>query len=125
MRFSNRLASFVCIVSAAGILAGCKGDNKQATPTTASDRATIELKNFAFVPSDPRFQAGKAIELDLRSLDIEHTFTVPDLNINWTVGGGRTRKETFIFARSGKFKLLCAVPGHEGAGMVGTVTVVD
>ncbi len=123
-----KLRKHVCVISvalAAGIVAGCSGSSDNSTPTTTSDYATIQLKNFAFVPREPRFQVGKALRLDLKSLDIEHTFTVPDLNINWSVEGGKTRKETLTFAKPGKFNLVCAIPGHEGAGMVGTVTVVE
>jgi len=60
----------------------------------------------------------------LSSADDVHTFTVKDLDINWTVRESEEPNvQTYTFDRAGTFQLICAIPGHQGFGMVGTIAV--
>ena len=70
------------------------------------------------------FSVGETVEFHLSAKDGVHTFTVKDLDINWVVSNQPDPQvQTFTFDRAGTFKLICAIPGHEGSGMVGTVEV--
>ena len=80
------------------------------------------LRNFAFEPKRIAFSVGETVEFTLVSDDIAHTFTVKDLSIDWEVSTV-PQTQTFTFESAGTFKLICAIPGHEGSGMVGTVEV--
>ena len=68
------------------------------------------------------FDVGQTVEFTLVSRDIPHTFTVRDLGIDWEVSK-EPQTQTFTFDEAGTFTLICAVPGHRGSGMVGTVEV--
>ena len=68
------------------------------------------------------FDVGQTVEFTLVSRDIPHTFTVRDLGIDWEVSR-EPRTQSFTFEEAGTFTLICAVPGHRGSGMVGTVEV--
>ncbi len=84
------------------------------------------MRNYVFEPGALRFEVGDAVEFRLLSVDEAHTFTVNDLGINWIVPKEEApQAQTFTFDRAGTFKLICIIPGHEGSGMVGTITVVE
>ena len=101
----------------------CGGDDATA-PVGPGDGGAIEVvhDNFTFEPDRMVFDVGETVEFTLVSHDIPHTFTVRDLGIDWEVSK-EPQTQTFTFGEAGTFKLICAVPGHEGSGMVGTVEV--
>lgn len=51
-----------------------------------------------------------------------HTFTVPDLGVDLRVPVGATGTATFL-AGPGRYEFVCAIPGHERAGMTGVLLV--
>ena len=51
-----------------------------------------------------------------------HTFTVDQLGLNLAVPGNSARRITFK-AAPGMYHFYCAIPGHAGIGMQGTLTV--
>ena len=51
-----------------------------------------------------------------------HTFVIEALGIKIEMAAGET-KEVVINAPAGTYEYICDVPGHEEAGMVGTLTV--
>ena len=105
-------------------MGACGGYAAPAAPAEAGDDGAIEVvhDNFTFEPRRMAFEVGETVEFTLVSNDIPHTFTVKDLGIDWEVSK-EPQVQTFTFERAGTFKLICAVPGHEGSGMVGTVEV--
>ena len=104
-------------------LAACGGGD-DSTPVTVGGDGALEVihQNLSFEPRDMAFDVGQTVEFTLVSKDIPHTFTVKDLGIDWEVSK-EPQVQTFTFEEAGTFKLICAVPGHEGSGMVGTVEV--
>jgi heme/copper-type cytochrome/quinol oxidase subunit 2 len=91
-----------------------------------SVNGTVEmnLKNCAFEPERLLFELQETVELRLTSEDDVHTFTVQPLGINGVVPGEAvSQSQTFSFEQAGTFKLICAVPCHEGFGMTGTIEV--
>ena len=51
-----------------------------------------------------------------------HTFTIDELGLDLRVPNGGTRRVDLDLA-PGTYRFVCAIPGHEQAGMVGTLTV--
>jgi plastocyanin len=51
-----------------------------------------------------------------------HTFTVDELGVDLRVPMGAERSVTFN-AEPGTYRFYCAIPGHETAGMHGTLTI--
>lgn len=88
--------------------------------------ATIDMDNVAFTPR--RIQglpASAPFHLDARNGDLFwHTFTVPDLDVDVAVPTGATRSVR-IEGPPGTYRFVCAIPGHEQAGMEGTITIGD
>ena len=115
------LAGIALLGSALG---ACGSDDAPAAPVGAGDDGAIEVvhDNFAFEPKHIAVDVGQTVEFTLVSNDIPHTFTVKGLGIDWEVSK-EPQTQTFTFEEAGTFKLICAVPGHEGSGMVGTVEV--
>lgn len=105
-----------------GLLTACNGPSAP-TATPVPGAIGIELRNFSFTPKDLKVTAGDPVNLSLKSMDIDHTFTVKELGIDWQVNAGAIAPQTYAFAKPGTFRVICAIAGHEGAGMVGTVTV--
>ncbi len=119
-----------CILTGAVIalsfLAGCES-GPTPTPATAIDGVLdVEMRNYLYEPEALQFETGETVEFRLLSVDESHTFTVRDLGINWVVPKEEEpQAQTFTFDRAGTFRLVCIIPGHEGSGMVGTITVVE
>lgn len=126
MVLSNRTIGLLVAVLAVGLVAaGCGGGGAAPSggETGGGQQLTVELSSFAFEPSQITLQQGREVKVTLVSKDIEHTFTVPDLGIDFPVGAGGTKTVSFTPQQTGTFKLLCIIPGHTEAGMVGSVTV--
>ena len=113
------------------VVAACGGGD-DATATPAAPTATaggditqigVELSSFKFEPGQFEFSVGETVEFDLDATDINHDFTVRDLDIKWVLSRGEQNTERFTFNEAGTFRLICTVPGHEGAGMVGEIVV--
>ena len=45
------------------------------------------------------------------------------MGISWAVSKDSPEVQSFTFEEPGTFRLVCAIPGHEGLGMTGTVEV--
>jgi plastocyanin len=109
------------------IVQACDGGAKAGSePVRPSVNGTLEmnLKNYAFEPKRLLFELGETVEFRLTSEDDVHTFTVQPLGINGVVPGEAvSQSQTFSFEQAGTFKLICAVPSHEGFGMTGTIEV--
>lgn len=79
------------------------------------------LGPFEFAPADFSFSAGDVANFTFVAESQLHTFTVDDLDIDVTVGGGETVEFSFTFDKPGTYELVC-IP-HRVLGMVGTITV--
>lgn len=115
-------------VSSAALLAlafaACNSGTGAPTPATpAAGSIAVELRNFAFTPKDLRVKVGEPLTFTLKSTDIDHTFTARDVNIDWMMKVGFSTTKTHTFTKTGTYRVICTIPGHEGAGMTGTIVV--
>lgn len=94
-------------------------------PTPGSDerRVQIKLRNFEFQPDPIKVEVGEVVGFELSSADIRHTFTVTSAEIDVEVHPGRPFLQRATFGERGEFVIICTVPGHAKAGMVGTLIV--
>ena len=129
-RFPRRLLVPLAALAAALVLTACSGESATPTPPRptvppggAITRIYVEMTSFDFIPEDLEFSVGETVEFDLFSKDIEHDFTVEALDIHWSVDGGERATEQFTFDRVGTYRLICTVPAHEAAGMIGEIVV--
>lgn len=111
------------LAAAVLLAAGCGGGGAAPGGEPSGKEITVQLRSFEFEPSSFTLEQGQPVSLKLVSEDIEHTYTVEALGVDYRVGPGETRTVTFTPEQSGTFELICTIPGHAEAGMVGTVAV--
>lgn len=102
----------------------------------------MEMDNFSFSPSQFTVPAGTEITVNVTNQgSVVHDFIImkPNIrvgtefgdddipNIYWKVEMQPGASQTFGFTspeQVGEYEILCGIPGHVQAGMVGTMTVV-
>lgn len=110
-RWPEALGLFALALAAAGCGAGAPG-------------IAVVMTEFAFDPQQINVRAGQRTTITLQNKGTaEHNFAVSQLNVaSPPVAAGQTATVE-IAAPPGNYRLVCTVPGHEEAGMVGQVTV--
>ncbi|MEA2527190.1 MAG: Copper binding protein plastocyanin/azurin family [Thermomicrobiales bacterium] len=102
-----------------------------ATPAAAAAETTIKLVDIAFAPAEVTIPANTDVTVHLPNLgSAPHNFSitdknnpgVPNLGIDIDVAPGQSTAIT-INAPPGDYYFFCDVPGHEPAGMFGTLHV--
>ena len=116
---------FAPLMVATVLAACCGGESGPPTPTLTGSGKTVpvELRSFEFVPEEFTFNVADVVEFQLDSKDIEHTFTVEALDIDWFIRAGGSGTKKFTFNTPGEFRLICTVLGHLEAGMEGIIRV--
>jgi uncharacterized cupredoxin-like copper-binding protein len=90
------------------------------TPTRT---ALLNVKDAKFVGSIEA-TSGEALGLFITNQDaFEHAFDIDALNIHVRLPAKGTAAVVVKSNRAGALEYYCGVPGHEGAGMVGELTV--
>ena len=77
---------------------------------SSAARFTIEARdNLTFTPDTITVKPGQTVELTLvNNGRLEHTFTVPDLNIEVILSAGETNKVTFMAPQAGEYRFFSA-----------------
>ncbi len=102
------------------------GDGAVVSPAASSATLTISASEWRFDPSSLRVRAGESLTLTVSNAGTQlHTFTVPKLRVDsGPLELGATRELTFTApTERGSYKVLCTFPGHEEAGMIGSLVV--
>jgi nitrite reductase (NO-forming) len=95
-------------------------------PATLSTNVSITASEFKFSPSSIQVPLGQKITFSLNNTGaVEHDFTVQAAPFTLQAKAGQTATGEFTFDKPGTFDFLCSIPGHNEAGMRGTLTVVD
>ena len=119
-------------------------------PAEPATELTVEMKDFAYDPSSLTISAGQPVTLTLKNTgNIEHDFVIEEIDVTTKViqdsgsdahhahgeeknydlhasaGVGDTTVLEFTALQPGTYKVFCSVEGHEAAGMVGELTVLD
>jgi uncharacterized cupredoxin-like copper-binding protein len=139
------LKKIIWILSAVMLLAACASQ-----PSQPSSKLTVEMTDFAYSPSSVTIPAGQPVTLTVNNTgNIEHDFVVEKIDVATTViedngsnahhaHGAEQNFDLHVSARPGEasvveltvaepgtYKIFCSVEGHEEAGMIGELTVVD
>lgn len=115
-----------------------------ASPTATTDGGgaggpiAVEMIDIAYSETAITARAGEEITLEFDNTGaLEHTFTIDDIEAegipeeyssdSWDIDvflqAGQTATLTFTPSEAGEYEFYCTIPGHEEAGMVGTLTV--
>ena len=125
----RRLPAVAALLSLALLAGACGGEDPSATWRSADVApgealsVEVELRNYAFTPRKFEIRQGETIEFVLDSIDILHSFTVEELDIDWHLNQNDELTERFTFDQPGEYRLVCVIPGHEVLGMRGTIVV--
>lgn len=117
MRFALGWVPLAAALLGAALLAGCGGG---AAPT----EIRVEAAEFSYEPSTITVPANRPARVTVVNTgSLEHTFTVADLGVDQPLPVGETVTIEFTPTKAGAFELVCTVPGHREAGMIGTLMV--
>lgn len=113
----------VLFLGACGGGGGGSADQPVSDPSRPPD-FLVKAKEFRFDPADLNIDAGRPVVVAVENIgSIPHDLTVKDGGFKVTVAKGATHRKTLTVAEAGTYKLYCSLPGHESAGMRGTLTV--
>ena len=91
-------------------------------PPPAGDAVTVSGHEFMFDPTTVTIASGGTVTFT-NTGTIEHNFTVKeDDSIVASAAAGASASVT-VDLEPGTYTFVCSVPGHEQAGMTGTLTV--
>jgi uncharacterized cupredoxin-like copper-binding protein len=119
------------IVLAAGalLLAACGGGGDEGgggeTGGGGEEATTLTLTatEFAFDPATLSAPADEEVTIEVENAGtIEHDFTIDEANLRIATPATETASGTFTLP-AGTYTFYCSVPGHQDAGMEGTLTV--
>ena len=119
-------------------------------PSGSATDITVEMTDFAYTPSSIAIPAGVPVTLTLTNIgNIEHDFVVEKIDatakvlqdsgsdahhahgeeqnydLHVSANAGDTSIIELTVAEPGTYKVFCSVEGHEEAGMIGELIVVD
>jgi nitrite reductase (NO-forming) len=93
------------------------------SPGSSANTLTVASKEFLFAPSDLQGPADTDVTVQLTNQGaVEHDWTIKDQDVTIKALPGQTASATFNLP-AGSYTIYCSVPGHEAAGMTGTLTV--
>jgi plastocyanin len=124
MRRSFAAAATVAGLALAAAACGSSGGGGAYKPPSGPPVKTfsIQASSFKFAPDTITAPAG-ILEFKLTSEDIQHSFRIKNLNgFMIEAGSGKTATGK-VKLSPGKYTFYCDIPGHESAGMKGTLTV--
>ncbi|HEY3830865.1 MAG TPA: cupredoxin domain-containing protein [Acidimicrobiia bacterium] len=118
-------AAVLCAVAAPIALGACSSSSSSASekcPATVDATVTAH-DTFRFTPSTLSATAGKYVVKLVDGGSLNHTFQIHGFDGKAEVSSGhKTSCATFTLTK-GTFHYYCGIPGHETAGMKGTITV--
>lgn len=119
----SRMFTFVAAAATAavaGALVVVGAPMASAAPRTIAVSAVIT----GFTPKTINVKAGEAVSICLTSKDTDHDLTISDLGFKVAAPTGPAVCKTLTApAAAGSHKFICSIPGHEQAGMVGSLVV--
>lgn len=118
------LAAFIGMLLLGLVMAFGPAPTATGIAETPDVVVTIELKDMRFHPQQLELEKDQPAGLFLINRDDHaHSFDIDAFDVHVTVPA-RSSVVAFVQpSERGEFYLYCAVPGHESAGMVGSLTV--
>ena len=106
------------------LLAGAACQSKPAATGAAATLAVVTTE-FKFTPDTLSVHVGERVQVTLDNTKgtLKHDMRQPELNIHAEVEAGQKTTFEFTPGKAGTFDLICDVPGHKDAGMVGKLIV--
>ncbi|MBK8904759.1 MAG: cupredoxin domain-containing protein [Anaerolineaceae bacterium] len=98
------------------LLAACAG--------TQTGQVALNMQEMSFSQNEIQVQAGQPVTLHLNNKDgYAHAFDLDEFDIHLQLAAEETAEITFTPTRSGTYTFYCSSPGHQAAGMAGSLVV--
>ena len=102
------------------VLAACGGGGSAPEPLNI----TLHALDIKFDVATIEAKVGQTVNVTyVNDGALDHTFIIEGLVTEQKITAGQTITFAFTPTTAGTFQYYCNVPGHEEAGMVGTLTV--
>ena len=89
------------------------------------EEGVLRAVSVGFFPKEMTIPANTDVTITLPNEGVTmHNFSIEKLGVNVDIQPGET-KEVVVNAPAGTYEIICNVPGHKEAGMVGTLTVTE
>ena len=115
----------IALLLAAVLLAACGGRAQPGgtVPPPPGTTLTVEESEFRIVPQDLAAGPGR-LTFQIKNVGtVEHNFVVEGTAVKLeSIQPGETQTAAVDLA-AGTYRMVCTIPGHEEAGMVGTLEV--
>jgi nitrite reductase (NO-forming) len=98
-----------------------------ASPAAAlPTEVELVMIDIAFEPTELTIPANFDVTINLPNQGaLPHAFEIPDQGIASEEVAGGASTSVVVNLPPGEYRFICPVPGHESAGMLGTLVVVD
>lgn len=99
------------------ILVGCSSEPK-------TQKVNLTAEDIKWDLSEINAEVGQTVEITITNGGaLDHNFVIEDLGIAIELAPGGSEVVTFVVTEAGTLEFICNVPGHQEAGMVGTITI--
>jgi len=124
MRRTFVAAAAVALGAVAFAGCGSSGGGGAYVQPTGPPVKTIAIQgtSYMFTPSKISAPAG-ILEFKLTAKDIQHSFRIKGVDGFMIEAAGGETATGKVKLKAGKYTFYCDIPGHESAGMQGTLTV--
>ncbi len=127
----NRILTYVAATATVAIAAtliavGAPAVSAVGAPAASAAPRAINVSGVikAFTPATINVAAGEEVSICLTSPDIDHDLTISAVNFTvFAPPGPPVCKTLTVPTATGTHKVLCSIPGHEAAGMVGSLVI--
>lgn len=149
MKLSRRLLTVAIAACSLFAFIACGGESAPSAPlepivdplagATAEVTISIVLRDIAFSEDVLTIEAGRVIAVEIaNSGSLRHDFTIERIPAEVSAAGQQQRGKFDVYVdvkrdesatlllrvtEPGEYTFFCSVPGHRGAGMVGTLVV--
>ena len=100
------------------------GTTTIASNSTGTQRFTVEENEYSISPSTINVSAGSTVVLNVRNTgQTGHNLVIQGTSFaTQYIASGSNATLTFTAPPAGSYTYFCSVDGHEGLGMIGTLT---
>ena len=122
--FAAAIAALVVAIVGVGNKGSESASSSGGGGATAKPTITVTLTDFAFSPATITIPTSGASLKLVNAGGAVHNFQVAELGIkSQDIPAGETLALEIGSQKEGTYKVICPQPGHEGAGMVGSMVV--